>query len=304
MTGSSKASTTESGRLGNPESFTEYFEVDSLHVGDRFGISVSLPRLYGTTPDAGYPALYATDGNVYGPIAEAVMFDFDVFDAVVPIEPFMQVSIGFTAKQTPQANTLRMRNFVAPGASIPEYMQAHVSARLGPAAVAAFCENFAAGRADRFLAFIEEELHPEICRRYRVQADAAGLFGYSGGGLFSLYAMTSGSRIFSRYGAGAAGVFPDAPLFKMYEQLLQQRGNTAVPAHLHLVTNAKELFGSARLYRLNVINLLRFYDTLIERPLHGLQVTTEVLTGESHSSGWLGAYRSFVRACYRKDRVS
>lgn len=293
--------TSTTGRLRNPESVTDYFEIDSAHIGDRFAISVSFPSSYSATDSLRYPILYATDGNLYGPIAEAVMSEFAVFDAVVPVQPFLQVSIGFTADQTPQANTLRIRNLGLPGARMPAYMEAHVRKRLGADAIGTFVKNYEAGRADRFLAFIEEELHPEICRRYRVQVDDVGLFGYSAGGLFSLYALTSGSRLFNRYGAAAAGVFSDDCLvFGMYEQLLQRSVSTERQIHLHLSINSYELFGAARLYRVNMFNLLRFFDTLVERPLPGLHITTDILAGQSHSSGWVDGYRSFVRACYPK----
>ncbi|MBT2336617.1 hypothetical protein J7E49_22250 [Variovorax paradoxus] len=288
------------GRLRNPELHTEYFEIDSAHMGARFAIGVSLPAAYRTT-DVKYPALYATDGNVFGPIAEAVKGEFEVFDAVVPIEPFLQINIGFTEEQTPQTNTLRQTNLVLPGSTIPDFMDAHVRKRLGAEAVATFRELYTTSKADHFLAFIEKELHPEICRRYRVQADAVGLFGYSAGGLFSLYAMTSGSQVFTRYGAASAGAFAeDSQVFGLYEQLLQRTAGTERKTHLHLSINAKELFGPVRLYRMNMINLLRFHDAMVERPMPGLQITTEILPNESHSSGWLDAYRSFVRACYRK----
>lgn len=286
------------GRLENAALNTQYFEIKSAYTGDTFAISVFLPRQY-ADDDAAYPLLYMTDGNIYAPISESVMPAFMQFDAVPRAEPFLQVNIGFPADQAQHALTLRMRNFGLPGATVPDYMAAHTRQRLGPEAAHAGIEQFRNGQADKFLAFIEEELHPEILRRFRIKPDAVGLFGYSAGGLFSLYGLVSGSRIFSRYGVSAPGVFSDdCMIFSMYEERLR-----CVPAddrqiHLHLSINSLELFGLARLYRLNMVNLLRFYDMLLERPLPGLRITTDVVAGESHYTGFVDAYRSFVRGCY------
>lgn len=288
-------------RLRNPESRTEYFEIDSTHVGYSFGISVSLPRTYDDSADVDHPLLYATDGNVFGPIAEAVMCDFFEFDAVQPVQAYVQVSIGFPGDQAAQASTLRIRSLFPPGESVPDLMEEHVLNRLGPGSFAAWSENYKAAHADKFLAFIEEELHPEICRRYSVREDAVGLFGYSSGGMFSLYALTSGSRLFTRYGA-ASPYLPtaDSQVFGRYAEMVQRRRDTESRVHLHLSVNTSELFGPVRLYRMNAVGLLRFFDLVAEQPLPGLRVTTDVLNGEAHGSGWLDGYRSFVRSCYRE----
>src|SRR5262249_58146992 len=62
------------------------------------------------------------------------------------------------------------------------------------------------GRAAQFLAFLEEELRPVIDEHYRTDPAGTGLFGYSYGGLFTLFALMRGSTVFRRDGAGHPGV--------------------------------------------------------------------------------------------------
>ena len=42
---------------------TDYFELDSAHVGDRFAVWVTTPVYYDRDPDVRFPAIYVTDGN-------------------------------------------------------------------------------------------------------------------------------------------------------------------------------------------------------------------------------------------------
>jgi uncharacterized protein len=291
------------GRMANPQTRVEYFEIYSRHVADKFGISVSLPQEYATQCNDFYPLLYATDGNSMGTLMEAGRPGLVGFDAVPPVRPYVQVNIGYTAEQAPQARILRNRDLIPPGEGMPEFMASHVRKRSGADAseseIEAYLKQYKNSRADNFLAFVEDELHPEISRRYRVRPNDVGLFGYSSGGLFSLYALTSGSQLFSCVGASSPGIHvPDSTIFARYNKLLTMTGRGERKVHLHLTVNAHELLGPVRLYRLMGINLLRFLDMINECPLRGLRVTSEMILGESHASGVFDAYRSFLRRCY------
>lgn len=292
-----------SGQMANPVVQTEYFEIDSDHVGDRFGISVSLPGAYDTGADGAYPLLYATDGNTFGPIMDTVRFTLGGFDAIPPVRDFVQVNIGYPPSKSASQAVLRNRDLIPPGEDMPRFMGAHVRSRLGPSTpestVQALLDAYRSARADNFLSFIEDELHPEICLRYRVDPTDVGLFGYSSGGLFTLYALTSGSRLFSCFGASSPGVHTDgSKIFDLYKRLLQRAERPGLDLRLHLTLNSEELLGSVRLYRNLAINTLRFLDMVYVQPLPGLAVTAEVIEGQTHYSGFVDAYRSFVRACY------
>lgn len=289
--------------MATPGIVTDYFEMDSAVVGARFGISVALPRGY---PRDGRdaPLVYATDGNMIAPLADAIRAGLTDSQTERPVEPYIQVSVGYTAVDAPNHLVLRNRDLVPPGEGVPEFMHEHIRARLGAdstaaPAVTAFFDQQANAHADHFLTFLEEELHPEIARRYRHRGADIGLFGYSYGGLFTLYALTAGSGLFSRFGACSPGVVvPQSTIYARYEKLVAASDPAPRPTHLHLTVNAHEMLGPSTFYRHLGIEFLRFLDLVTERPLPGLRVTTDLLLGEGHGSGVADAYRSYLRACY------
>ncbi len=290
-------------RMAAPGVVTEYFELDSAHVGTRFAISVSLPPTYALTDDT-HPLVYATDGNAFGPLMEAARAGLVGAEAVRPVQPFVQVSIGYPPDVAPQLLVLRNRDLVPPGEGYPAFMPAHIHSRLGVAqglmpesAVDAFFEQQRAARADRFLTFVEDELHPEITRRYRVRTGETGLFGYSYGGLFTLYALTSGSRLFTRFGASSPGILvPDSRIYALYDELVA--GGADLERHLHLTVSSYEMLGPVALYRTLGLEFLRFYGVLQDRPPARPARDRRPDPGRGPRQRRAGRYRSFLRTCY------
>src|SRR3546814_14879009 len=64
------------------------------------------------------------------------------------------------------------------------------------------------GRADRFLAFLQQELIPRIERDYRTTSRRL-LAGNSRGGLFVLYAATARTAVFDTYIANSPALWRD-----------------------------------------------------------------------------------------------
>lgn len=55
------------------------------------------------------------------------------------------------------------------------------------------------GGAEKLLDFMEQELMPEISRRYTVDSRCQTLFGHSLGGLFVLFALFTRSQLFTNF---------------------------------------------------------------------------------------------------------
>ena len=279
---------------------TEYFELDSARVGARLGIWVTVPPGY-ALESVRYPVLYVTDGNtqvaVTAPLSHAMMLD-----PIRPVQPYIQVTIGYTGDDVQHALRIRNRDLVPAAEPYPPQMGAHIYARVqaglfSAAEHAALLEELHDTHAENFLDFIEQELHPYITERYRAESAGAGLFGYSYGGLFTLYAFTSGTPLFSRYGASSpAIVVPDSQVYSLYEGLCEKGDQWDV--RLHLTVNDTEGSGPNEIYRTLSVEYLRFIDLLKRRPLPGLRMTSATIVGETHASGIVDAYRSFVRTCY------
>jgi len=282
-----------------------YFEIDSAYVGDRFGISVITPPDYESKPGR-FPAIYVTDGNTNALLAAAVSFLL-LGDHLRPMRSFVQVCIGFADVDLARRLINRNRDFIPPGEPLSPRIEQHIGSKpyarmLGPMGHRAFMEQARNGKADKFLQFLEKELHPEVTRRFRVSDGEAGLFGHSQGGLFTLYTLTSGSPLFTKFGAGSPGFFTeDSNIYSLYEKLVAKTGENGRDLQLHLIVNEHEMTGTIALYRLIGIGSFKFIDLIRTKPLPGLRLTTSVTPGENHFSGVFDAYRSFLRACYRRS---
>ena len=281
---------------------TQYFEIDSKFVGSRLGVWVSTPPRYEAS-EGRYPVLYATDGTYVGRITEMqagyLMGDFDR-----PVRPYIHVSVGYIGAEADQLLMTRNRDFVPPGEPLaPEFrdfIQTRVDVGLmTPADADAFFHNFDHARADNFLRFLEDELHPEICQRYCVDENDIALFGSSNGGLFSLYAFTERKPFFHKIAACSPGLLvSNSEIYARYEGLvkaMEDRSGT----HLYMYCNGPEMVGPCKLFRTLSIEFLRFIDLVRDRPLPGMRLSAQIGQGENHYTGIIDAYKGFVRECYR-----
>jgi predicted alpha/beta superfamily hydrolase len=293
------------GALGALSPSTSYFEMTSVHVGDRFAIWVTLPPRYGRKVGGRHSVIYMTDGNTNALLAAAAGF-LVLGDHLRPMRQFVQVCIGYADGTTGDRLARRNRDFLPPGEPFSPIQERHVRARpyadiLGEGGMAAFLHHARNGRADLFLRFIEEELHPEIASRFAIDPRDASLYGHSQGGLFALYAMVRGSPLFRTFGAGSPGfMVENSVVLDLFRERRRLRTARDAPIRLHMTANDLEMTGDIAMYRTISRGLLDFIEILKEEPWAGLEITYEIIRGETHFSGVFDGYRSFLRACYRQ----
>jgi predicted alpha/beta superfamily hydrolase len=274
---------------------TEYFELESTSVGARFAIWVTTSPTYAQDEETTYPALYVTDGNYS--VGQTAPLAVMQGDPALPIAPYLQVTVGYAGADAQDWSRVRNRDLVPPGEPVPPAMRGSLDLAvekglMTQADADAYLADLANTRADAFLAFITDELHPEISRRYRVSPEGHGLFGYSYGGLFSLYALLTGCSLFSAYGAGSPGVASlDSTALALAEKPLDLTGK-----RLHLTINGPEMTGELAIYRTIGRGFTALVDSLRSTE-SGLALTTQVL-GETHLTGLQPAFLSFMRTCW------
>ena len=282
---------------------TRFFTTWSEAVGARLGVWVTVPPAYalGTDP---LPVLYVTGANMQvaltAPLGVAMSLD-----PIRPVRPHIQVAIGYVGDDARDFIRVRNRDLVPPGEPFPHQMADHLRPRvdrglLPEETFRRIVDELSSTCADRFLSFIEDELHPEIAAAWRIDSDDAGLFGYSYGALFSLYAFARPSRLFRTVGASSPGVLsPESEVYRLYRERLAS--GDAGPSRLHLTVNASEGSGPEALYRDLSARYLQTLDLIRREPLPGVRVTAETLIGEVHATGIIDGFRSFLRACYGAD---
>lgn len=155
---------------GAPLTIGRTFSIESRILGEARMIDVSLPDGYGSNPEQRYPVLVVLDGEFEHEIAVAVA---RFYAGTAQLPPLIVVGVR---------NTDRMRD-------------------LTPAPIAGFQrppEAETAGGADRFLAFLADELIPYVDRAYRT-APLRVIAGHSLGGLFALYSLATRPDLFTGY---------------------------------------------------------------------------------------------------------
>ncbi|MEV0330368.1 alpha/beta hydrolase-fold protein [Micromonospora echinospora] len=270
---------------------TDYFETRSSG-GHDYGVWVTTPPGYDPATTRA-PVVYVLDGNwAVGMTAPLIVTQRDPMQR---IQPYIQVSVGYAGEEARHWERLRNRDLVPPGEPIAKEFVDAVEMALQTGAMTreeadAYLAELRAPRADAFLSFLTEELHPRIEHDYGTAMSGHGLFGYSYGGLFSLYAWLTGSTLFESIGAGSPGVVSeDSQVFAQLEKM----GDSLPAAKLHLTVNDRELLGDLAVYQ----NLTKNTATVLHRlTARGGAVTSAVLR-ETHVTGLQASFLSYLRTC-------
>ncbi|MET7281797.1 alpha/beta hydrolase-fold protein [Kribbella sp. NPDC005582] len=270
---------------------TDYFEVRSSG-GHDYGIWVTTPPGYDPATTQA-PAVYVLDGNwAVGQTAPLIVTQKDPLQQ---IQPYIQVSVGYAGEDAQHWDRLRNRDLVPPGEPIAKELIDAVEAGFRTGARTreesdAYLAELRDTHADAFLGFLTTELHPRIERDYGTAASGHGLFGYSYGGLFSLYTWLTGSTLFESIGAGSPGVVSeDSQIFARLAEL----GDSLPAAKLHLTINDRELLGELAVYQTLTKHAAAVLHQLTAR---GALVTSAILH-ETHVTGLQASFLSYLRTC-------
>ncbi|MFJ9557398.1 alpha/beta hydrolase [Nocardiopsis sp. NPDC101807] len=278
---------------------TEYLEI-TARSGHRYGVWVTTPPGYADSTDP-LPLVYVLDGNwTVGLTAPLIVTQADPY---LTIAPYIQVSVGYTGEEAEAWAQIRNRDLVPPGEPVGDDMLATLTAARDTGAmtqeqVDAYLAELAEPRADVFLDFLTGELHPHLRSRLRVGDSGHGLFGYSYGGLFALYAWLRGTGLFATVGAGSPGVAStDSQIFTLVEAL-PERGEDAAAPQLHITLNEAELLGDIPFYRGMARNVLATVEQL--RAKGRSQEVSTAMLHETHVTGLQASFLSYLKACHAR----
>ena len=282
---------------------TDYFEIDSVHAKARYAIWVTTPPGYARDASRRYPAVYATDGNWTAPM---IIGNLPLLpsDPINPIVPIVHIAVGFPPDEAPHTLAIRARDLLPPSEPAPPGAD-ETSLRvlidqglLDEAGVKRYAHYLHNPAGDKFLAFLTEELHPLLAGRYRIDADQAGLFGYSFGGLFSTYVAMRRTGLFRKIGAGSSGIMPGkSKVFELYAAELAAKADHK-GRMLHMTVNERELTYPSYYQYLVGAGTTEFMTLASTTPLPGLSFSSRIFPEESHASGAMTSWFSFMRTCY------
>lgn len=170
------------------------FDMDSRHTGQRYRVLLGLPHK--VAPVGGYPVLWALDG----------LASFPLMEVARPRPPSAGESVQWRQKIGDEAAGL----VVAVGYASGEPFDVNARARdYTPAVTGKTGDAFSTqhGGAEAFLRFLTLELRPLLAQHFAMNPQQHTLFGFSYGGLFTLYTLSTQPQHFQRYWASSPSLW-------------------------------------------------------------------------------------------------
>ena len=250
-------------------STTRQRDFTSAITAQQYRIFISVPSQ--AAPAAGYPVLFALDGNASFPTL-ALMARMAGWRHASGITPPVVVAIGYPGEQ--DYGVGRGRDYTPPSGAPGD-------------------KTGTSGGVELFLDFIERELKPLVTTLAPIDPSRQALFGHSFGGLCTLYALFNRPAMFQTYLAASPSIWygertvlsglqgfegriarlPARPSLMLSVGELEQpvagnkplQGHDAVAAARRMVDEAREL--GERLRKLDVLSRVQFH--LLAHENHG-----------------------------------
>ncbi len=284
---------------------TRYFELESKAVGTRFGVWVTTPTRYESEPGRQYPAIYQPDGNLTAPTTGPLLTLLRD-DPINPVQPFVQVSVGYIGADVTRLLAVRARDLLPPGEPLLPTTNADTldllvqAGHLDADGAKLYLQNLRNPAADKFLSFLTDELHPLVSKEFRIDEASTGLFGYSYGGLFATYAALQRTA-FHRIGAGSPGIAGShSKVFELYNNETASEADYS-GRMLHMTVAEKEVTVASPYQAYVAAGTTEFIVRAGKQPLRDLAFSSQVIPAESHATGLTSSWFSFLRQCYSAD---
>ena len=159
--------------------------------GEPWRVFIHVP--VGPAPEAGWPVLYMTDGNAVIGTAVDAMRAQAFYPLGTNVGWGVIVAIGYPVAGAYDPLRRSWDLGPPPGKAYPPF---HAG---GP--------EVRTGGAEKFLAFIEDQLKPFVAGRASIDAAKQSLYGHSFGGLFALYALFTRPRAFKTWIAASPAIY-------------------------------------------------------------------------------------------------
>ncbi len=257
-----------------PRSHVHHLDSDS--VGRGFQIWVAEP-VAGVMPLPPGPrqVLYVLDADLFfGTAVETSRLMAQLFGELPPL---LVVGIAYGTSPVVQSQ-LRTRDFTP--SDEPSFAR---MASAMPGVEPVLPEGERMGGADRFLAFVRQQLQPFVAAHYDVQHTGSAVFGSSLGGLFAAYTLLQAPDTFDRYLIASPGLWWNGgEVMKLIDTMAPPKRDLQV----YLAAGSREEDPAIPMlasYRL-VSNTVELGRRLKSRSLSQLAVSTDILDGETHTS--------------------
>ena len=182
------------------------FQIKSKNTGHDYLIQIYKPPV--APPQHGYPVLYILDGNATFPSAVNIAQSIGAGSTKLGLDPLMIVAVGYPQQKT--FDVQKRAYDYTPKPSSEFQAQG----------------KYKYGGADQFIAFLNNELKPEIAQQFPINSQQQSIYGHSFGGLFVLYHFFQKPDAFQRYFAASPSLwFDQGMLFQQLKHWQSQKSN-------------------------------------------------------------------------------
>lgn len=259
---------------------TRFFDLAPAGGGEPYRIFLFIPD--GPAPADGWPLLVLTDGNATFPFAAACLGTQAPYPAATNVGWGIIAAIGYPTVDFYDGLRRSWDLAPPPGRSYPPFTVG------GPPVVT--------GGAEKFLAFVSDQLVPRIAELAPVDAGRRSLFGHSFGGLFTLHALFERPDLFANWFAASPSIYwEDSEILKSEARRRDAPGNAPF---LHLSAGEYEGDELAPFQHRNADAATRLENKQQERTVSlatemaqrldgaadGLHTQFELFAGETHMS--------------------
>ena len=256
-------------------------------------VTIALPASYRAQPERRYPVLWVLDDPLMTRNAIATV-DLLVSGNMIP--EMIVIGVGSPSEEGLQAVGRRIIEFSPPG----EGFAAPGLNKQAVRSVAPFPEY--PHRAPEFLAFLADELRPQLAAELRF-ADDHILHGHSLGGLFAGYALFTRPDLFDRMIIGSPAMANvDDAVFKLEAEFAKT--NTALDVDLFVGAGGEE----GNEWFLNAGGILsgtaRFVEVMNLRGYEGLTIKSRLYEGENHYTVAPRVISDALRHFYRNEAAA
>ncbi|WP_025465083.1 alpha/beta hydrolase [Acinetobacter sp. GG2] len=216
------------------------FQIKSKNTGHDYLIQIYKPPV--APPQHGYPVLYILDGNATFPSAVNIAQSIGAGSTKLGLDPLMIVAVGYPQQKT--FDVQKRAYDYTPKPSSEFQAQG----------------KYKYGGADQFIAFLNNELKPEIAQQFPINSQQQSIYGHSFGGLFVLYHFFQKPDAFQRYFAASPSLWFDQGM--LFQQLKHWQSQKSNHSPLLMTTVGTHEQGGPRTQSNNKFNETDFFKAL------------------------------------------
>jgi predicted alpha/beta superfamily hydrolase len=235
--------------------------------GQEYELQILLPGGYKTS-NKKYPVVYIMDAQWDFPLLKSI-YGQQYYDGFIPEVILCGVTWGGT---NPNPDSLRVRDYTPTNDG----------------------QRMQGGGADNFLSFMEKELFPFMEANYKV-SDERNLVGCSLGGLFTVYAMFTHTRMFTGYAAASPAVGWDKEV--MLNKFESDFAKKKIEKPVRLYMTVGDVESSRPQYE-------RFAKQLTGKKYNNVSVVSKILENTGHSGTKSETYNRGLQFIYQRNKLA